>query len=309
MRVYVAGSRGMVGSALARRLEREDVEVLTDPDPRVDLRDQRAATKRVLELSPDWVFLAAARVGGIHANNIYPADFIYDNIMIQSNVLHASVAANVKKLLFLGSSCIYPKLAPQPIKEEHLLTGLLEPTNEPYAVAKIAGVKMAQAFNRQYGTNFISAMPTNLYGPNDNFDLQSSHVLPALIRKIHEAKASDKPFVEIWGSGRPRREFLHVDDAADALVFLMREYESDEIINVGAGKDISIKELAELIAGAVGYTGSFHFDTSMPDGTPRKLLDVTRLTELGWRPKYGLEDGIAQTYRWFVDNASDTHSG
>jgi GDP-L-fucose synthase len=299
-RVFVAGSTGMVGSALCRRLASDGYNVLTGPSPRVDLRDQ-AATLRVLnDLQPDWVFVAAAKVGGIYANSAYPADFIYDNLMIQTNLMHGAYCIGAKKLMFLGSSCIYPKFAAQPMKEEYLLSGYLEPTNEPYAVAKIAGVMTARSYSRQHRANFISVMPTNLYGPNDNFDLKNAHVVPALMRKMHEAKVRGADHVEVWGSGQPRREFLHVDDLADACVFLMERYDSDEIINVGTGKDIAIGELALLIKEIVGFRGVIRFNPSMPDGTPRKLLDVSRLTGLGWRPSISLRDGLVSTYRWFA---------
>lgn len=301
-RVLVAGATGMVGSALCRRLHRAGYPILDSPQPRPDLREQAAVRELFEHLRPDWVFLAAAKVGGILANSRYPADFIYDNLMIAANVIHAAREYGVKKLLFLGSSCIYPRLAPQPIKEEYLLSGPLEPTNAPYAIAKIAGIVTAQSFNRQYGTNFISVMPTNLYGPNDNFDLENSHVLPALLRKTHEAKKSGQEFVQVWGSGNPRREFLHVDDLADACLFLMENYDSSEIINVGTGKDISIRELALLIKEVVGYTGEIRFDPEKPDGMPRKLLDVSRITALGWRPSISLREGIAATYQWYLEN-------
>jgi len=291
----------MVGSAIYRRLKKAGYK-LVGPTSRLDLRDQKVACELLSDLKPDWVFLAAAKVGGIQANLSYPADFIYSNLMIQTNVMHAAYLVGVKKLMFLGSSCIYPKFAPQPIKEEYLLSGYLEPTNEPYAVAKIAGIKMAQAYNRQYKTNFISVMPTNLYGPNDNFDLKNAHVIPALIRKHHEAKLADAQFVEIWGTGKPRREFLHVDDLADGCVFLMENYNSGDIINIGSGEDISIAELAELVRDVVGYKGDFKFNPNMPDGTPRKLLDVSRLTELGWKPSISLAEGLLSTYKWYLEN-------
>jgi len=268
----------------------------------VDLTDQSAVFRLFKELGPDWVFLAAARVGGIYANTTYPADFIYSNLAVQTNVMHAAYLTGVKKLLFLGSSCIYPRLAPQPIREEHLLSGYLEPTNLPYAVAKIAGIVMAQSYNKQYGTNFLSVMPCNLYGINDNFDLKDSHVVPALIRKIHEAKMSGLDEVEIWGTGRPLREFLHVDDCADACVFLMENYDSGDLVNIGAGQDISIGELALMIRDIVGFQGAVRFNPAMPDGTPRKLLDVTRLTGLGWKPSISLRDGLSATYQWYVKN-------
>lgn len=299
-KIFVAGSTGMVGSALCRRLMKDSHQVLVGPNPRVDLCDQ-AATRALLEdLKPDWVFLAAAKVGGIEANRRYPADFIYVNLAIEANVLDAAYRAGVKKLLLLGSSCIYPREAPQPMKEEYLLTGRLEPTNEAYAVAKIAGIKMAQAYNQQYGTNFISAMPTNLYGPGDNFDLETSHVVAALLRKTHEAKKSRQEFFEVWGTGKPRREFLHVDDLADACVFLMEHYNSTEIINVGTGRDVTIQELAVLVKEVVGYSGSLRFNPAMPDGTMRKLMDVRRLTELGWKPSLSLRRGLEATYEWYL---------
>jgi len=253
---------------------------------------------------PEYVFLAAAKVGGILANSTYPADFIYNNLVIQTNVIHASYLFNVKKLLFLGSSCIYPKDCPQPMKEEYLLSGYLEPTNEPYAIAKIAGIKMCQYYNRQYDTHFISVMPTNLYGPNDNFDLETSHVLPALIKKFHEAKAKDRKEVEVWGTGKPRREFLHVDDLSDACVYLMNHYDESDFINIGTGKDSSIRELAEIVAKVVGFEENLRFDKSKPDGTPQKLLDVSRLKCLGWSPRISLKDGIKQTYEWCLKNSA-----
>ncbi|MDQ7784957.1 MAG: GDP-L-fucose synthase [Desulfomonilaceae bacterium] len=301
-KVFVPGSTGMVGSAIVRRLRRDDYPVETGPVPRVDLCEQASVRRLFREMKPRWVFLAAAKVGGIKANSTYPADFIYRNLAIQTNVLHAAYESGVEKLLFLGSSCIYPKFADQPIKEEYLLTGPLEPTNEPYAVAKIAGIVMAQSYNRQYGTNFLSVMPTNLYGPNDNFDLEDSHVVPALLRKTHEAKTSGKEFVEVWGSGEVRREFLHVDDLADACVFLMENYDSGDIINIGTGIDIAIRDLAMTIKDVVGFTGDIRFNTDMPDGTPRKLLDVSRLTALGWRPSMSFRQGLEATYRWYVEN-------
>lgn len=301
-RIYVAGSTGMVGSAICRRLGRTDYRILEGPRSRVDLREQAGVRELFNELKPDWVFLAAAKVGGIKANATYPADFIYDNLMISANVMQAALQTGVKKLLFLGSSCIYPRLAPQPMKEEYLLGGHLESTNQAYAVAKIAGIVTAQSFNRQYGTNFISVMPTNLFGPNDNFDLESSHVLPALIRKTHEAKKRGDPFVQVWGTGNPKREFLHVDDLADACLFLMENYDSSEIVNVGTGKDISIGDLAYLIKTVVGYEGEIRFDPEKHDGTPRKLLDVSRLTALGWKPSIPFVEGVAATYEWYLEN-------
>jgi GDP-L-fucose synthase len=301
-RVWVAGHRGMVGAALLRRLRQEDCTLLTVDRETVDLTRQNQVEKWIGETRPQAVFLAAARVGGILANDTAPIAFLYDNLAIAANVIHASASIGVEKLLYLGSSCIYPKLAPQPINEDALLSGPLEPTNEWYAIAKIAGLKLCQAYRRQSGFDFISAMPTNLYGPGDNFDLATSHVIPALIRKAHEAKISKGPQFIIWGSGNPRREFLHVDDAADALVHLMTHYSGDSHINVGCGKDVTILELATLIAEIVGYEGRIVTDTSKPDGTPRKLLDTTRLSELGWQPKIGLEQGIASTYKWFMES-------
>ncbi len=302
-RVYVAGHRGLVGSAVVRRLEREGLgPVVTRTHGELDLTD-RAAVDRFFDAErPAYVFLAAARVGGILANDTYPGDFIRDNLLIQTHTIDAARRFGVKKLQFLGSSCIYPKLAQQPIKEEYLLTGALEPTNDAYAVAKIAGIQMCKAYHRQFGMRAISLMPTNLYGPNDNFDLTSSHVLPALLRKFHEAKIAGQPSVVVWGSGTPRREFLHVDDLADACLHLMKTYESPELVNVGVGADVTIRELAETIRDVVGFTGDLTWDTSKPDGTPRKLLDVSRLTELGWRAEIGLREGIASTYRWFLEH-------
>lgn len=301
-RVFVAGSTGMVGSALVRRLRQGPYEVLTGPVPRVDLRDQKAAQCLLADLRPDWVVLAAAKVGGIRANIDFPADFIYDNLAIQTNVIHGSYLAGVKKLLFLGSSCIYPRLAPQPMKEECLLSGYLEPTNEPYAIAKIAGIVMARSYNRQYGTQYISVIPTNLYGPNDTFDLSGSHVIPALILKTHQAKIAGADSVDVWGSGNPRREFLHVDDVADACAFLMEQHDGEEIINVGSGVDMAIRDLASLVAEVVGFEGGMRFNATQPDGTPRKLLDVSRMTGLGWKPSISLREGLASTYRWFLEN-------
>ena len=299
-KIFVAGHLGMVGSAILRRLEREGFyNFVLRSSSQMDLRDQ-IEVKQFFEIErPDYVFLAAAKVGGIHANNTFRADFIYDNLAIQSNVIHQSFRCGAKKLLFLGSSCIYPKHATQPMKEEALLTGLLEPTNEPYAIAKIAGIKMCQAYRQQYGCNFISLMPTNLYGTNDNYDLLNSHVLPALISKFHTAKEQGFPSVEIWGSGTPKREFLHVDDLADACLFLMMEYDSKEIINVGTGIDLSIKELALLIKKCVGYTGDLHFNSDQPDGTPRKLLDTSKINKLGWFAKIELEEGVKEICKEF----------
>lgn len=299
LRVFVAGNRGMVGSALIRRLAQEECQILTADRNAVDLRDQAAVNRWFDEHRPEAVLLAAARVGGIHANDTHPGDFLYDNLAIATNVIEASRRIGVAKLLFLGSSCIYPRLAPQPMPESCLLTGPLEPTNEWYAIAKIAGLKLCQAYRRQHGCDFVSVMPTNLYGANDNFDLLSGHVLPALIAKIDAAVREGRDTVEIWGSGRPRREFLHVDDLADAVVFLMKTWSDEEPINIGAGADVTIAELARLIADVVGFTGRFVFDGSKPDGTPRKLLDVSKLTALGWCPRIDLEAGIRQTYEWY----------
>jgi len=296
-KIYVAGHRGLVGSAILRALQnRGYANLVTRTSSELDLRDRDAVFQFFREQDIDYVFLAAAKVGGIRANNEFPADFIRDNLLIQTNVIDAAFQSQVRKLLFLGSTCIYPKYAPQPLKEEYLLTGELEPTNAPYAVAKIAGITMCQSYNRQHGTRFISAMPTNMYGPNDNFDLNTSHVLPALLRKIHEAKQSGSPFVEIWGTGSPLREFLHADDLADACLFLMSNYEDNEIVNVGVGEDISIKQLAELIQSIVGYEGELRFNTSIPDGTPRKLVDVSKIHSLGWKASISLEEGVRAVY-------------
>jgi GDP-L-fucose synthase len=302
-RIWVAGHRGLVGSALVRRLEREGHEnLLLRTRQELDLADAGAVDAFVATERPDYVVVAAAKVGGILANRDHPVDFLRDNLRIELNVIDAAHRHGVEKLLFLGSSCIYPKHAPQPMKEEHLLTGPLEPTNQWYAIAKIAGIKLCQAYQAQYGRRFISAMPTNLYGPGDNFDLATSHVLPALIRKFHEAERDGVSRVTVWGTGAPRREFLHVDDLADACLFLLDGYEDPAIINVGVGEDISIQGLAELIQDVVGYSGDIVFDTSKPDGAPRKLLDVSRLTELGWTARIGLREGIEQTYAWFKDH-------
>jgi GDP-L-fucose synthase len=298
-RIFVAGHRGLVGSALVRRLAREACRVLTVGRDELDLRDQAAVDRWFDQHRPEAVLLAAARVGGIHENDTHPGDFLYDNLAIAVNVIEAARRTGVAKLLFLGSSCIYPRLAPQPMPESCLLTGPLEPTNEWYAIAKIAGLKLCQAYRRQHGCDFVSVMPTNLYGPNDNFDLRASHVLPALLAKIDAAVREGRDTVEIWGSGRPRREFLHVDDLADAVVFLMKHWSDAEPINIGTGTDITIAEVARLIANVVGFTGRFVFDPSKPDGTPRKLLDVSKLTALGWRPKIDLAVGIRQTYGWY----------
>ena len=301
-KIYVAGHRGLVGSAIVRRLRaagHDNLVLRTSAE--LDLKDQAAVQAFFAAERPEVVVLAAARVGGILANDSYPADFIYDNLMIEANVIEAARQVGVRKLLFLGSTCIYPKLAPQPLKEEYLLSGPLEPTNEWYAVAKIAGIKLCQAYRRQYGCDFISAMPTNLYGPGDNFDLEKSHVMPALIRKCHEAKLRGDRTVTVWGSGRPRREFLHVDDCADACVYLLAHYDEEPIVNIGVGEDLTIRELAEMVKEVVGFEGDLVFDASKPDGTPRKLVDVTRLFGLGWRPSIGLREGIEQTYRWFLE--------
>jgi GDP-L-fucose synthase len=304
-RVFVAGHRGMVGSALTRRLARSGCAVLTAGRGEVDLRRQEPTEAWLGAQQPAAVFLAAATVGGILANDTRPGEFLYDNLMIAGNVIEASRRAGVKKLLFLGSSCIYPRLAPQPMPEEALLTGPLEPTNQWYAVAKIAGLKLCAAYRRQYGADFISAQPTNLYGPGDTYDLQASHVVPALIAKTHRAKVTGAAEIEIWGTGTPRREFLHVDDLADALVFLMERYSDESHVNIGWGEDVSIRELAELVAEVVGYTGGFRYAAEKPDGTPRKLLDVARLSGMGWRPRIRLRDGLADAYRWFVDNVAE----
>ena len=301
-RVWVAGHRGMVGSAIVRRLEGEGCEILTVTRAEVDLRRQEEVEDWMASARPHAVFLAAATVGGILANDTRPAEFLYDNLAIETNILHASRRAKVEKLLFLGSSCIYPRLAPQPNREEALLTGPLEPTNQWYAVAKIAGIKLAEAYRRQYGADFISAMPSNLYGPGDNFDLEASHVVPALIAKTHAAKERGAEAVEIWGTGTPRREFLYVDDLADALVFLMRRYSGEEHVNVGTGADVTIRELAEMIAKVVGFQGRMRFDPAKPDGTPRKLLDVSKLTRMGWTATTPLEEGLRRSYRWFLDH-------
>lgn len=299
-KIYIAGHKGLVGSAILRALESKGYHNLVlRSSAELDLRNREEVLHLFEQEKIDYVFLAAAKVGGIVANNDYPADFIRDNLFIQSNVIDSAYQFNVKKLLFLGSTCIYPKFAPQPLKEDYLLTGELEPTNEPYAIAKIAGIKMCQSYNRQYGSKFISVMPTNMYGPHDNFDLKTSHVLPALIRKFHEAKENNAASVEIWGSGTPRREFLHSDDLAEACLFLMKHYDDSEIINVGVGHDISIKELAELIQSVVGYTGEIVFNHSIPDGTPRKLVDVTKIHNLGWKAQISLEEGLRSVYEAF----------
>ena len=299
-RVWVAGHRGMVGSAIVRRLAREGCEIIMAGRDSIDLRNSEAVKRWVTDARPQAVFVAAAKVGGIHANNTYPADFLYDNLMIEANVISAAQSNAVEKLLFLGSSCIYPKMAPQPITEDALLTGPLEPTNDAYAIAKIAGIKLCQAFRKQHGADFISAMPTNLYGPGDNFDLLKSHVLPALIRKMDDAKRAGASHVTVWGSGKPRREFLHVDDCADALVHLMLHYSSESHVNVGCGEDLTILELAEQVRATVGFSGGIEMDASKPDGTPRKLLDIGLLRSLGWAPTIGLAEGLQSTYEWYI---------
>lgn len=302
-KIYVAGHRGLVGSAIVRNLREKGYEnIIGRTHGELDLKDQNSVREFFKEEKPEYVFLAAAKVGGINANNTYPADFIYENLQIQNNVIKASFDFKVKKLLFLGSSCIYPKMCPQPIKEEYLLSGYLEPTNEAYALAKISGLKMCQFFKKQYGVNFISCMPTNLYGPNDNFDLNSSHVMPALIRKFHEAKVNNESFVEVWGTGTPLREFLHVDDMADGCVFLMENYDGQQHVNIGTGKEISIRELAEIIKKTVDFKGELKFDKDKPDGTPRKLLDVSKLEGLGWKHKIDLVSGIKSAYEWYKEN-------
>ncbi|WP_422659324.1 GDP-L-fucose synthase family protein [Paenibacillus sp. EC2-1] len=299
-KIYVAGHRGLVGSAILRALQSKGYHNLVlRTSSELDLRNREEVDRLFEQEKIDYVFLAAAKVGGIAANNDYPADFIRDNLLIQTNVIDAAYRYNVEKLLFLGSTCIYPKFAPQPLKEEYLLSGELEPTNQPYAIAKIAGINMCQSYNRQYGTKYISVMPTNMYGPHDNFDLKTSHVLPALIRKFHDAKENKIPTVEVWGTGSPKREFLHSDDLAEACLFLMNHYNDSEIINVGVGNDISIKELAELIKSIVGYQGEIVFNSSIPDGTPRKLVDVTKINNLGWEAKISLEDGLRSVYQSF----------
>ena len=296
-KIYVAGHRGMVGSAIVRKLKSQGFNnIVSRKSAELDLRNQQAVADFFAEEKPEYVFLAAAKVGGINANNVYRAEFLYDNLMIESNIIHQSHEHGVKKLLFLGSSCIYPKMAPQPLKEEYLLTDSLEYTNEPYAIAKIAGIKLCENYRKQYGSNFISAMPTNLYGPNDNYDLQNSHVLPALLRKFHEAKLEGKAEVEIWGSGTPKREFLHVDDLAEACIHLMKDYDGEEWFNIGTGEDISIKDLALMIKDIVGFEGELKFNTSKPDGTPRKLMDVSKINATGWKHRIGLREGIEAVY-------------
>jgi len=303
-KIFVAGHQGLVGSAISRALKAAGYKnLLFRTLKELDLRDQTAVAAFLGKERPDYVFLAAAKVGGIWANNNLPAEFIYDNLMIQSNVIHQAYLHGVRKLLFLGSSCIYPKFCPQPMKEEYLLDGKLEPTNEPYAVAKIAGIEMCQAYRRQYGANFIAAMPTNLYGPGDNFDLKDSHVIPALMRKCHEGKIKGAAEVTVWGTGAPRREFLYVDDLGNACLFLLEHYDAGEIINVGTGEDLTIRELAQIIAEVVGFSGRLVFDPQYPDGTPRKLLDVTRLSGLGWQARTPLREGLSKTYEWFLKSS------
>lgn len=302
-RIFVAGHRGLVGSAVVRALaDRGGAEIVTRSRQELDLTDQAAVRRFMAGVRPDAVVMAAAKVGGIHANDSYPAEFIWNNCIIQCNVIDAAYRTGVQKLLFLGSSCIYPKFAPQPMREEHLLTGELEPTNQWYAVAKIAGIKTCQAYRRQYGFDAISLMPTNLYGPGDNFDLQNSHVLPALIRRFHEAKMAGAPSVTVWGTGNARREFLHVDDCARAILWCLENYSGEDILNVGTGTDVSIRELAGLVARVVGFAGELAFDASKPDGTPRKLLDVSRLSAVGWKAAIELEEGVAHTYRWYLEH-------
>ncbi len=304
-KIYLPGHTGLVGSALKRNLEGQGYEnLICKTKEELDLMDEEAVGEFFEKEKPEYVFLAAAKVGGIKANNDYPAEFIYQNLKIQNNIIHQAYKSGVKKLLFLGSSCIYPRECPQPIKEEYLMTGPLEQTNEPYAIAKIAGIKMCQAYNRQYGTKFISVMPTNLYGPNDNFDPETSHVLPALIRRFHEAKENNQKEVVIWGTGKPKREFLYVDDLADACIFLMNNYQDNEIVNIGTGEDLSIKELAEKIKDITGFQGEIIHDTAKPDGTPRKLLDVSKLHNLGWQHKTDLKEGIKKTYNRFRKNSN-----
>ena len=308
-RVFVAGHRGMVGQAIVRRLAKENCEILTAGRDALDLRDQASVRAWLVDKKPDCVVLAAAKVGGILANDTYPADFLYENLVIETNVIEGAFRAGVEKLLFLGSSCIYPKFAPQPIPESALLSGPLEPTNEWYAIAKIAGLKLCEAYRKQYGVDYISGMPTNLYGPGDNFDLQNSHVIPALLRKAHEAKGRGEANLLIWGSGQPRREFLHVDDCADALVFLLENYSGEEHVNVGSGKDVTIADLARMVMNVVGLGGDLEFDRSKPDGTPRKLMSGDRLASLGWRPEIGLEEGLKSAYLWFLENYETARLG
>lgn len=301
-RIYVAGHRGLAGSSIVRKLRSEGyANLILRTHKELDLEIQKDVNEFFEKERPEYLFLAAAKVGGILANNTYPADFIYNNLIIEANVIQAAYKYGVKKLIFLGSSCIYPKYAPQPMKEEYLLTGELEPTNEPYAVAKIAGIKLCQSYNRQYCTNFLSVMPTNLYGLNDNFNLETSHVLPALIRKFHEAKQNAEKNVTVWGTGSPRREFLYVDDLADACVFLMNNYNGSDIVNIGTGEDVTIRELAETISDVMGFDGEIQWDAAKPDGTPRKLLDVSKIQGIGWKSKVGLKEGITETYKWYLE--------
>ncbi len=301
-KIYIAGHRGMVGSGIERKLSKEGyVNIVTRTSAELDLRNQQAVNDFFKKEKPEYVILAAAKVGGIHANNTYRAEFIYDNLMIEANIIHAAYLNKVAKLLFLGSSCIYPKVAPQPLREEYLLSGYLEPTNQPYAIAKIAGIEMCDSYRAQYGCNFISAMPTNLYGTNDNYHPENSHVLPALIRRIVHAQKNNEPTVTIWGNGTPRREFLHVDDLADACYFLLKEYNEKGVVNIGCGTDVSIKELAELIVAEVGYEGQLIFDTTKPDGTPRKLMDTSKINNLGWNAKLNLKDGISKTLKEVIN--------
>ncbi|MBO0948273.1 GDP-L-fucose synthase [Fibrella forsythiae] len=302
-KIYVAGHRGMVGSAIVRQLEAGGyTNIISRTSSELDLRNQAAVADFFAEQKPEYVFLAAAKVGGILANNIYRADFLYENLMIEANIIHSAFQHGVTKLLFLGSSCIYPKMAPQPLKEDSLLSGFLEQTNEPYAIAKIAGIKLCESYRSQYGANFISAMPTNLYGPNDNYDLQGSHVLPALIRKFHEAKVNGQPFVEVWGTGSPLREFMHADDLAEACVFLMNNYDGEQFVNVGTGEDLTIRALAEMVKDVVGFDGELRWNTEKPDGTPRKLMDVSRLHAMGYKHKIDLPEGLEKTYQDFLKN-------
>jgi GDP-L-fucose synthase len=305
-RIFVAGHTGLVGSAIVRKLEAEGFNrIITRTSGELDLTRQKEVESFFDDQRPEYVFLAAAKVGGILANNTFRADFIYTNLAIEMNVIHSAYLTRVSKLLFLGSSCIYPKHCPQPMKEKHLLSGYLEETNEPYAIAKITGIKMCESYNRQYGTDYISVMPTNLYGPNDNFDLETSHVLPALMRKFHEAKVDGRKDVVVWGTGNPRREFLYVEDLAEACLYLMGRYSGDQIVNVGVGEDVSIRELAELIAQVVGFAGDLRYDTSRPDGAPQKLLDVAKINALGWKAKTTLKEGIEKTYQWYLENVDD----
>ena len=306
-KIYIAGHRGMVGSAIIRNLKQKGyTNLIVRTSAELDLRNSQNVNDFFATEKPDYVFLAAAKVGGIQANNLYRADFIYENLMIQNNVIHNSYLSGVKKLMFLGSSCIYPKLAPQPLKEESLLTGLLEETNEPYAIAKIAGIKMCESYKRQYGCNFISVMPTNMYGPNDNYNLNNSHVLPALIRRFHEAKESNDPYVECWGDGSAMREFLYVDDLAEACYICMQNYNSPDIINIGTGEDLTIKSLTEKIVDIIGYTGEVRWDTSKPNGTPKKVLNIDKIKALGWDPKISLNEGIFKTYEFYKQNGKNT---